>query len=168
MFDNTPRNPIRSSRLRALLPVALGLLLLFGSLSAFGTADSPDSPPVTTDRALAAPDVATSVPLPPPAPPVATTAPPVPTTAAPPPAPALTWTMPDMVGQNLQLAQDSMQALTGNPVFVTFSVDASGLGRAQVLDANWRVCSQNVPAGTSFTADSMIEFAAVKNEEACP
>jgi hypothetical protein len=76
--------------------------------------------------------------------------------------------MPNLVGRNLQDAQDAIQALTGNPVFITTSHDATGQRRLQVLDANWKVCSQSIAPGAAFTADSTIDFAAVKLAEACP
>jgi PBP1b-binding outer membrane lipoprotein LpoB len=91
-----------------------------------------------------------------------------------PPAPATTtslptsWLMPDLVGQNLQAAQDAIQALTDHAVFFTSSTDATGQGRAQVLDSNWQVCSQNVRPGDPITTTTKIEFAAVKLEERCP
>lgn len=73
-----------------------------------------------------------------------------------------------MVGVTLQDAQDSIQALTDDAIFVTSSVDATGAGRNQILDANWKVCSQNVPPESVITADSQIEFAAVQLDETCP
>lgn len=76
--------------------------------------------------------------------------------------------MPNMVGQNLQAAQDAMQTLTMNPLFFTSSIDATGQGRNQVIDSNWIVCSQNVRPGDPITADAKIEFAAVKLDERCP
>jgi len=76
--------------------------------------------------------------------------------------------MPDLVGQNLQAAQDAIQALTDHAVFFTSSTDATGQGRAQVLDSNWQVCSQNVRPGDPITTTTKIEFAAVKLEERCP
>ncbi len=76
--------------------------------------------------------------------------------------------MPDLVGRTLQNAQDSIQALTADAIFFTGSVDALGAGRSQILDSNWQVCSQNVSAGAEFSADSKIEFAAVKLTETCP
>jgi len=90
-----------------------------------------------------------SAPIAPPSPPASEVAP------APPPAPSAssvptigavgTWTMPNLVGANLQEAQDAIQALTGNAIFFTKSHDATGAGRHQILDRDWRVCSQNVP-----------------------
>lgn len=76
--------------------------------------------------------------------------------------------MPNLAGQNLQAAQDAIQLLTGSAVFFTSSSDATGQGRAQVLDANWKVCAQNVAPGTAITTDTKIEFAAVKLDERCP
>ena len=76
--------------------------------------------------------------------------------------------MPNLVGKNLQAAQDKIQSVTGNPLFITTSHDATGAGRHQVLDSNWKVCSQNVTAGKSITEDSQIDFGAVKNDESCP
>ncbi|MEV4317122.1 PASTA domain-containing protein [Actinocrispum sp. NPDC049592] len=84
------------------------------------------------------------------------------------PKPAKQWAMPNLVGSNLQQAQDQMQKLTGDPVFLTTSHDATGQKRHQVLDKNWKVCSQSVAPGTQITLDSPIDFGAVKNEESCP
>ena len=76
--------------------------------------------------------------------------------------------MPDLVGQNLQAAQDAIQKLTANAVLLTSSTDATGQGRAQVLDSNWKVCAQNVKPGEPITRKTKIEFAAVKLDERCP
>jgi hypothetical protein len=78
------------------------------------------------------------------------------------------WTMPDMVGTNLQKAQDAIQKLTGDPIFITGSHDATGHGRHQLIDADWQVCTQNIRAGTTFTAKSKIDFGTVKLAESCP
>jgi hypothetical protein len=76
--------------------------------------------------------------------------------------------MPELVGSNLQQAQDAMQKLTGDPLFLTTSHDATGRKRNQIADRNWKICSQNVKAGESITVKSVIDFGAVKNEENCP
>lgn len=78
------------------------------------------------------------------------------------------WTMPDLVGAGLQQAQDRIQALTGDAVFFTSSHDATGQNRHQVLDSNWKVCSQNIAPGTRITAGDRIDFGAVKLSESCP
>jgi beta-lactam-binding protein with PASTA domain len=76
--------------------------------------------------------------------------------------------MPNLVGMTLQDAQDAIQALTNYAVFLTSSRDATGQDRAQVLDSNWKVCSQNVKPGDAVTATTEIQFAAVKLDERCP
>lgn len=78
------------------------------------------------------------------------------------------FVMPDEVGQNLQEAQDDIQAASGDPFFFTDSTDATGDGRSQIIDSNWKVCSQNVSAGTRADEDTDITFDAVKLEEDCP
>lgn len=75
--------------------------------------------------------------------------------------------MPDLVGSNLQDAQNAIQSLTDFGIAVTTSTDATGAGRNQVLDANWTVCAQNVAPGETIVAGTMIDFAAVKLEESC-
>lgn len=52
--------------------------------------------------------------------------------------------MPDVVGMNLQAAQDHIQTLG---VFFSRSEDATGAGRAQVLDRNWVVVGQTPEPG---------------------
>jgi hypothetical protein len=78
------------------------------------------------------------------------------------------WTMPNLVGRNLQEAQDAMQKLTGDPLFLTTSHDATGRNRHQVLDRDWKVCSQSIAAGTTFVLNAVIDFGAVKQSESCP
>jgi hypothetical protein len=84
------------------------------------------------------------------------------------PTSSVSWAMPNLVGRNLQAAQDAMQELTNNPIFFTSSTDATGQGRSQVVDSNWIVCSQNVRPGEPITAETRIELAAVKLDERCP
>ncbi|GAB3198026.1 hypothetical protein GCM10027261_24520 [Geodermatophilus arenarius] len=88
---------------------------------------------------------------------------PAPTTPA---APVVDFAMPSVVGMTLQDAQDLIQA---NGVFLSLSHDLLGT-RNQVLDANWRVCTQNVPAGQRVTgaAEGTIDLGVVKLEESCP
>lgn len=78
------------------------------------------------------------------------------------------WTMPNETGKGLQRAQDDIQALTSDAIFFTYSTDALGLHRHQVLDSNWFVCSQMPNAGTTITASTRITFAVVKLTEKCP
>jgi hypothetical protein len=76
--------------------------------------------------------------------------------------------MPNLVGTNLQQAQNRIQTLTGGAIFFTNSHDATGKSRNQILDADWKVCTQNVAAGTPITTDTKIDFGAVKLAENCP
>ncbi|WP_300013979.1 PASTA domain-containing protein [Pseudonocardia sp.] len=75
--------------------------------------------------------------------------------------------MPDLVGANLQDAQNAIQALTDFEIAITTSTDAGGAGRMQLLDSNWTVCAQSVAPGETITTASMIDFAAVKVGESC-
>jgi hypothetical protein len=75
--------------------------------------------------------------------------------------------MPNLVGSVLQDAQDSIQQLTNYGIAITTSHDATGAGRMQVADRNWKVCSQNVPAGEPITSSSRIDFGVVKLDESC-
>jgi beta-lactam-binding protein with PASTA domain len=77
-------------------------------------------------------------------------------------------TMPNLVGSNLQKAQDKIQALLNDPMYLTTSHDATGQKRQQIDDSNWKVCTQNVPAGQQIGMKSTIDFGAVKNDESCP
>lgn len=76
--------------------------------------------------------------------------------------------MPNEVGKVLQDAQDEIQRVSGNPIFITRSVDATGQDRHQVLDRNWQVCSQNVARGKRVSQDIEITFSVVKVDESCP
>lgn len=78
------------------------------------------------------------------------------------------WAMPNLVGTTLQDAQDQIQALTGSAIHFTDSHDLGGQERNQVLDANWRVCTQNVGPGATLTPASRIDLGVVKLDEACP
>ncbi|MGW4344160.1 hypothetical protein ACWEL8_03535 [Streptomyces sp. NPDC004690] len=71
----------------------------------------------------------------------------------------------DFVGMGLQSAQDAAQA---DGFYALKSHDALGRGRMQALDRNWKVCSQNVAAGTSVPTDTTLDFGSVKLEETCP
>ena len=80
-----------------------------------------------------------------------------------------TFTMPDEVGRVLQSAQDDIQRVSHDPVFYTSSKDATGRGRHQILDRDWKVCSQNVPAGRRVQRRTVtITFSVVKLAETCP
>lgn len=123
---------------------------------------APSSPPVTTAPSTPAPAATT------PAPVVTMPPPPPPPPAVVPPAPVeQTFAMPNLVGSVLQDAQDEMQRTVG-AFFFSSSHDADGQGRAQLLDANWKVCDQNIAPGTQITFSSVVDFGAVKLSESCP
>jgi hypothetical protein len=78
------------------------------------------------------------------------------------------WTMPNLVGKDLQSAQDAIQSLTEFAVTYTDSTDLSGQDRMQVSDRHWVVCTLTPPPGEKFTADTEIDFGVVRIEETCP
>jgi hypothetical protein len=73
-------------------------------------------------------------------------------------------TVPDFVGKGLQTAQDDAQAAGFSSLS---SHDASGRGRLQILDRDWKVCFQT-PAAGSTVSSSPIDFGVVKLDETCP
>ncbi len=106
------------------------------------TTESPPAEPTTTE-----PPAATSQP---------TTEPPGGVGAVP---------LPDVVGLDLQLAQDTMQAAG---FYGLTSHDATGEARLQVLDRNWTVCDQTPAAGAPARLDAVVDLGAVKDDESCP
>lgn len=72
--------------------------------------------------------------------------------------------LPNLVGTGLQAAQDKAQAAG----YVRLrSHDALGQGRTQVLDRNWKVCTQRPKPG-ELPLTTSIDFGAVKLDEECP
>ena len=76
------------------------------------------------------------------------------------------WDMPDLVGKNLQDAQNQIQQLTDNAVRTT-SHDATPADREQDVDRDWKVCNQSAKPGDQITEESSIDFTVVKNNEKC-
>src|SRR5690606_38808503 len=76
-----------------------------------------------------------------------------------------TIVMPDLVGLNLQEAQDSLQALGS---YFLDQEDALGEGRVQLVDSNWQVCSQEPASGAEMPLEATVLLTAVKLDEACP
>lgn len=76
--------------------------------------------------------------------------------------------MPNLVGTNLQQAQDKIQALTNDAIYRTTSHDATGKHRSQVIDSNWKVCTQSVAPGATIAKGTKIDFGTVKLAENCP
>jgi hypothetical protein len=85
------------------------------------------------------------------------------------PSAADTWTMPNLIGHDLQGAQDAIQSLTSDAVWFSGSTDLTGKGRMQIDDRNWVVCTSTPAPGASFTTDTKINFGVVKKGiESCP
>ncbi len=102
------------------------------------------------------------------APPTSAAAPPAPTTPAGNPAPATdsakSADLPDFTGMGLQAAQDKAQAAG---FYSLVSHDALGRSRHQILDRDWKVCSQTPTSGPQPTR-ATVDMAAVKLDETCP
>lgn len=69
--------------------------------------------------------------------------------------------MPDVVGMDLQAAQDTIQEVG---VFHSRSEDATGQGRMQVWDRNWVVVSQDPQPGTPIGEGDALLYV-VKDDE---
>lgn len=73
--------------------------------------------------------------------------------------------MPSVVGMVLQDAQDLLQSQGS---YLMDQVDASGAGRIQFFDTNWRVCSQEPSAGLPLSSVDIVTLRSVKRDESCP
>ena len=149
-----PSRPLFSKRPGVILLGALVAVGLVGCEAEDTEPAAASTPAVVTTEA--APPPTTEAVVQPVAPP--------PTTAAAPP--VVNFTMPNFVGTDLQTAQNLVQS---NGVFLSLSHDLRG-SRNQLVDSNWLVCDQNIPAGQQVTGDveGKIDFGVVKREEVCP
>lgn len=75
-----------------------------------------------------------------------------------------TFVMPDLVGMNLQTAQDTLQSMGS---YLMDQEDASGLDRMQLVDSNWKVCVQFPDPGTEWAVDDVVTLSSVKLDENC-
>ena len=73
--------------------------------------------------------------------------------------------VPDLIGKGLATAETDAQA-AGFGNIATH--DASGRGRLQILDRDWKVCSQAPPGGRSASTATQISLGVVKLGETCP
>lgn len=78
------------------------------------------------------------------------------------------WTMPNLIGMDLQGAQDAIQSLTDGQVWFSTSTDLTGQDRAQISDRNWQVCSSMPAPGSVLTVSTQIDFGVVRDSEDCP
>ncbi len=96
-----------------------------------------------------------------PAPVAATHAqPPAPATKPTTKAPPLMATVPNVVGKDLQSAQEELF-----PPLRSTSIDATGRGRSQIIDSNWVVIRQEPAAGTTVLALTDIKLYVIKRGE---
>ena len=72
--------------------------------------------------------------------------------------------MPKVVGMNLQLAQDLLQSKGS---YIMDQEDFKGLGRFQLVDSNWKVCTQSPSAGKKVPISTLVTLASVKLTERC-
>jgi beta-lactam-binding protein with PASTA domain len=76
--------------------------------------------------------------------------------------PAGNIVVPDVVGMDHQLAQDTMQAAG---LYNLAEEDATGQDRMLLFDRNWVVVAQDPPAGTLVTEDKVITLRSKKDDE---
>ena len=69
------------------------------------------------------------------------------------------------IGMVLQDAQDLLQSQDS---YLMDQVDATGGGRFQFFDSNWKVCSQEPSAGTPLASTDVVTLNTVKLDESCP
>ena len=125
-----------------IIATAIGALLALGACTSGGKqqATATTQPPATAASTTAAPTTTTS-------------------------AQPQTGIVPNVVGEDLQLAQDQMQAAG---YYNLDSRDATGQGRQQIIDRNWKVCKQSVRAQAKVDSGELIVLDAVKTDESCP
>ena len=70
--------------------------------------------------------------------------------------------VPDVVGMDHQLAQDTMQAAG---LYNLSEEDATGQGRLLLYDRNWTVVEQDPPGGTQVSEDQTIVLRSKKDGE---
>lgn len=84
---------------------------------------------------------------------------------SPTPTPSVTYfIMPNVIGMNLQFAQDLLQSKGS---YLMDQTDAKGLGRIQIIDSNWKVCKQAPSAGQRISTATIVTLASVKLIENC-
>ncbi|MGI8479176.1 MAG: PASTA domain-containing protein [Gaiellaceae bacterium] len=70
--------------------------------------------------------------------------------------------VPDVVGMDHQLAQDTMQAAG---LYNLSEEDATGQDRLMLIDRNWTVVEQDPPAGSMVSEDQTIILRSKKDDE---
>ncbi|MFD9939535.1 PASTA domain-containing protein [Nonomuraea sp. NPDC059023] len=131
-----------------LISIAM-LTLACAACSSPGTAGLPAPAPATTITSPSSPAPAPPAPSPTPSP-------------EPPEPPAARAKIPDVVGMNLQAAQDTMQAAG---FYFLDDQDATGQDRLQIYDRNWVVTRQTPAAGRKADPATRITLWAKKHGE---
>lgn len=140
--------------------VVVGVLTA-GALSACGAEE--DAAPVTVTQTQTQTSYVEAAPVAPAGPDASAPGAPAPTAAA------ESWTMPNLIGRNLQAAQDAIQELTDYKISFSTSTDLTGEGRAQMMDRNWQVCSSTPAPGEPLTVGTPVDFGVVRIDvESCP
>jgi hypothetical protein len=75
-----------------------------------------------------------------------------------------TFTMPDLVGGTLQVAQDKLEALGSTDLS---QLDAWGLGRTQTPASDWQVCVQVPGVGAQVAVDDSVTLFSALVKEDC-
>ncbi len=88
-----------------------------------------------------------------------------PTTAPSPPAVTQVFIVPDLVGDPLAAARDTLQSLGS---YSLDPQDASGRGRVVIVDSTWQVCTQSPLPGEVVEARTVVILTSVAAGEACP
>jgi len=74
------------------------------------------------------------------------------------------FVMPNVVGMNLQLAQDLLQSKGS---YFVDQEDHKGLNRFQLVDTNWKVCKQSPAPKKSIPVSTVVTLYSVKLTERC-
>jgi hypothetical protein len=162
-WQQPPKPPFYKKPWVAVVGAVLGIGLIASAVNGGNKDDDTSTASATTSATALSSSAA-------PPPPTSEVAAPPPTTAAAPTTQAapvgVSFAMPNFVGMDLQSAQNLVQE---NGVFLSRSHDLLG-SRNQLVDSNWIVCDQNIPAGQQVTGDAegLIDFGVVKREESCP
>ena len=151
MYRTFPANPKPVKRIVLLCGLAALVLAGCGDVTKSQDGDVKNTTSSTATTTTTAPTATTTS---------TTTAPTTVSTATPAStAAAGKITVPNVVGKDLQLAQDTMQAAG---LYNLTSHDSTGQARLQVLDRNWVVTDQTPAAGSSVAADQLIDLGARK------
>lgn len=85
------------------------------------------------------------------------------------PAPtAAVWTMPSLIGVNVEDAHDQLAELSNDQIELINMHDASGAGNDPSVSSDWKVCSQRPVPRSTVTAATPIQFGVIETERPCP